>query len=245
ILEATCERHGDEWVINGRKRWPGNAVWCDYILVYARDVADKQVKAFVVEKDNPGYKATKIEQKVALRCVQNADIVLANCRVGEGARLQNCNSFADVAKVLTGTRNMVAWSSLGHGVAAYDIALNYAQRRVQFGRPIAKNQMIQAALVEMLAEVTAMQLYCIRLGRLIDDGQMSDTMASLAKYFCTVKPRHVCRMARDILAGNGILLDFHVMRHMCDMEALLTYEGTAQIQTLLVGRDITGQSAFT
>ena len=244
ILEATCERQGDEWVINGRKRWPGNAVWCDYILVYARDVADKQVKAFVVEKDNPGYKATKIEQKVALRCVQNADIVLANCRVAEGARLQNCNSFADVAKVLTGTRNMVAWSSLGHGVAAYDIALNYAQRRVQFGRPIAKNQMIQAALVEMLAEVTAMQLYCIRLGRLIDEGKMSETMAALSKYFCTVKARHVCRLARDVLGGNGITLDFHVMRHLCDMEALITYEGTVEMQTCIVGRHITGQSAF-
>jgi glutaryl-CoA dehydrogenase len=147
--------------------------------------------------------------------------------------------------VLKGTRNTVAWASAGHGVAAYDIALTYAQRRTQFGRPIAKDQLIQSMLVEILGEVTAMQLYCIRLGRLIDDGKMSDTMASLAKYFCTVKARHVCRMARDILGGNGILLDFHVMRHMCDMEALLTYEGTAEIQALLVGRDITGQSAFT
>jgi glutaryl-CoA dehydrogenase len=176
--------------------------------------------------------------------VQNADITLTDCRVSEDARLANCNSFADVARVLKGTRNTVSWASAGHGLAAYDIALNYAQRRTQFGRPIAKNQLIQSMLVEMLGEVTAMQLYCIRLGRLIDDGQMSDTMASLAKYFCTVKARHVCRMARDILGGNGILLDFHVMRHMCDMEALLTYEGTAEIQTLIVGRDITGQSAF-
>jgi glutaryl-CoA dehydrogenase len=176
--------------------------------------------------------------------VQNADITLINCRVSEDARLQNCNSFADVARVLKGTRNTVAWGSAGHGVAAYDIALNYAQRRTQFGRPIAKNQMIQSMLVEMLGEVTAMQLYCIRLGRLIDDGKMSDTMASLAKCFCTVKARHVCHLARDVLGGNGILLDFHVMRHACDMEALVTYEGTAQIQTLIVGRDITGQSAF-
>ena len=131
--------------------------------------------------------------------MQNADITLTDCRVSEDARLQNCNSFADVAKVLKGTRNTVAWASAGHGVAAYDIALNYAQRRTQFGRPIAKNQMIQSVLVEMLGEVTAMQLYCIRLGRLIDDGKMSDTMASLAKYFCSVKARHVCRLARDVL----------------------------------------------
>ncbi len=244
ILEATARRDGGEWVINGRKRWPGNAVWCDVIVVFARDTQDRQVKAFVVEKDNPGYTASKIEGKVSLRMVQNADITLANCRVSEDARLQNCNSFADVARVLKGTRNTVAWGSAGHGVAAYDIALNYAQRRTQFGRPIAKNQMIQSMLVEMLGEVTAMQLYCIRLGRLIDDDKMSDTMASLAKYFCSVKALHVCRLARDILGGNGILLDFHVMRHLCDMEALITYEGTAEIQTLIVGRDITGQSAF-
>jgi glutaryl-CoA dehydrogenase len=244
ILEATARRDGSEWVIDGRKRWPGNAVWCDVIVVFARDTDDGQVKAFVVEKDNPGYAASKIEGKVSLRLVQNADITLINCRVSEDARLQNCNSFADVARVLKGTRNTVAWGSAGHGVAAYDIALNYAQRRTQFGRPIAKNQMIQSMLVEMLGEVTAMQLYCIRLGRLLDDGKMNDTRASLAKYFCSVKARHVCRLARDILGGNGILLDFHVMRHLCDMEALVTYEGTAEIQTLIVGRDITGQSAF-
>jgi glutaryl-CoA dehydrogenase len=244
MLETTARRDGGEWVLNGRKRWIGNAVWCDVIVVFARDTQDGQVKAFVVEKDNPGYAASKIKGKVSLRIVQNADITLTNCRVFDDARLRNCNSFADAARVLKGTRNTVSWAAAGHGVAAYDIALNYAQRRVQFGRPIAKNQMIQSMLVEMLGEVTATQLYCIRLGRLIDDGKMSDTMASLAKRFCTVKARHVCRIARDILGGNGILLDYHVMRHMCDMEALLTYEGTAEIQTLLVGRDITGQSAF-
>jgi glutaryl-CoA dehydrogenase len=243
-LEATAKREGDEWVINGRKRWPGNAVWCDYIVVYARDVADKQVKAFVVEKDNPGYKATKIQGKVSLRMVQNADITLTNCRVPESARLQNCNSFKDCAKVLMGTRNTVAWASLGNAVAAYDIALTYAQRRMQFGRPIAKSQMVQSMLVSMLGDVTAMQLYCIRLGRLIDDGKLEETMAALAKYYCSVKGREVCRVARDVLGGNGITLDFHVIRHMCDMESLVTYEGTAEIQSLIVGRDITGQSAF-
>jgi glutaryl-CoA dehydrogenase len=244
ILETTCRREGDEWVIDGRKRWPGNAVWCDYIVVYARDVADKQIKAFVVEKNNPGYKATKIQQKFSLRIVQNADITLTNCRVSEDARLQRCNSFKDVAKVLAGTRNSVSWGALGNAVAAYDIALTYAQRRTQFGKPIAKTQMIQSMLVQMLGDVTAMQLYCIRLGRLIDEGKVEETMAALTKYFCTVKARDVCRLARDILGGNGITLDFHVMRHLCDMEALVTYEGTAEVQTLIVGRHITGQSAF-
>src|SRR6516225_5259144 len=131
-LEATARRDGSEWVLNGRKRWIGNAVWCDVIVVYARDREDGKVKAFVVEKDNPGYAASKIEGKVSLRMVQNADITLTDCRVPEDARLQNCNSFADVARVLKGTRNTVSWASAGHGVAAYDIALNYAQRRKQF-----------------------------------------------------------------------------------------------------------------
>jgi glutaryl-CoA dehydrogenase len=243
-LETTARRDGDSWVLDGRKRWPGNAVWCDVVVVFARDVEDRQVKAFVVEKDDPGYTATKIGGKVALRIVQNADIVLEEVRLPDDRRLVNCNSFADVAKVLMGTRNMVAWSSTGHAVAAYELALTYAQRRVQFGKPIAKVQLVQAPLVEMLGELTAMQLYCIRLGRLIDAGQMTDTMAALAKYFCSVKARHVCRLARDILGGNGITLDFHVIRHLCDMEALVTYEGTAEIQTLIVGRDVTGLSAF-
>ncbi|HWG27579.1 acyl-CoA dehydrogenase family protein [Actinospica sp.] len=243
-LETTARRDGENWVINGRKRWPGNAVWCDLIVVFARDVEDGRIKSFVVRRDDPGFHATKIDGKMALRMVQNADILLDDVRVSEDRRLAGCASFADVAKVLTGTRNMVAWASTGHAVAAYEIALTYARRRVQFGKPIAATQLIQAKLVEMLGEVTAMQLYCIRLGRLIDEGRMTDTMAALAKYFCSVKARHVCRLARDILGGNGITLEFHIMRHLCDMEALVTYEGTAEIQALIVGREVTGLGAF-
>jgi glutaryl-CoA dehydrogenase len=243
-LEATARRDGESWVISGRKRWPGNAVWCDLIVVFARDVEDGRVKAFVVDKDDPGFHTAKIDGKMALRMVQNADILLDDVRVPEDRRLPGCASFADVAKVLTGTRNMVAWASTGHAVAAYEIALTYARRRVQFRKPIAATQLIQAKLVEMLGEVTAMQLYCIRLGRLIDEGRMTDTMAALAKYYCSVKARHVCRLARDILGGNGITLEFHIMRHLCDMEALVTYEGTAEIQSLIVGREVTGHGAF-
>ena len=197
-----------------------------------------------MEKDNPGYAATKIGGKMTLRIVQNADITLTDCRVSEDARLQNCNNFKDVAKVLAGTRNSIAWNSAGHAVASYEIALNYALRRKQFGKPIAKNQMIQSTLVDMLGDLTAMQLYIIRMGRLIAEGKVEETMAALAKYYCTVRARNVCRLARDILGGNGVTLDFHVMRHLCDMEALITYEGTAEIQSLIVGRHITGQSAF-
>ena len=243
-LESTATLDGDTWILNGRKRWPGNATWCDVIVVFARDTADGTVKGFVVEKDDPGYSATKIDGKVSLRMVQNADIVLDDVRVPDDRRLVHCNGFPDVAKVLMGTRNMVAWSSAGHAVAAYEIALTYAQRRIQFGQPIAQRQLIQSQLVQMLADVTAMQLYCIRLGRLLDEGEVTDTMAALAKYYCSVKARDVCRQARDILGGNGITLEFHVMRHLCDMEALVTYEGTAEIQSLIVGREVTGSGAF-
>jgi glutaryl-CoA dehydrogenase len=147
--------------------------------------------------------------------------------------------------VLDGTRNVVAWGALGHAVAAYEIAVGYASERTQFGKPLVGFQMIQQKLVTMLADLTAMQLYCLRLGRLIEEGTFSDTIAALAKLHNTVKAREICRTAREILGGNGLLLENHVVRHMADMEALYTYEGTAEIQTLIVGRDITGVGAFT
>ncbi|MFI5099462.1 MAG: acyl-CoA dehydrogenase family protein [Actinomycetes bacterium] len=243
-LETTARRDGDEWVLDGQKRWIGNGSIADIVVVWARDTEDRQVKGFVVEQGNTGYQASVIEGKVALRSVWNAQIQLTGCRVPETNRLQNARSFKDAGAVMTGTRNTVAWGSLGHAVAAYEIALAYAKERQQFGKPLVGFQMIQQKLVTMLCEVTAMQLYCLRLGRLIEDGGFTDTIAALAKLNNTVKARAVCRMAREILGGNGILLDYHVVRHMADMEALYTFEGTAEIQTLIVGRDITGVSAF-
>jgi glutaryl-CoA dehydrogenase len=243
-LETTARRDGDEWVLDGEKRWIGNGTIADVVVVWARDTADQKVKGFLVEKGTPGYEASVIEGKMSLRSVWNADIHLRDCRVPEANRLPGAQSFKDAGRVLTGTRNTVAWASLGHAVAAYEIALTYAQQRTQFGKPLVGFQMIQQKLVGMLAEVTAMQLYCLRLGRLIEEGRFTDTIAALAKLNNTVKARDVCRSAREILGGNGILLDYHVVRHMADMEALYSYEGTAEIQTLLVGREITGVSAF-
>jgi glutaryl-CoA dehydrogenase len=243
-LETTARRDGDEWVLDGQKRWIGNGTIADVVVVWARDTTDGQVKGFLVEKGTPGFVASVIEGKVALRSVWNADITLTGCRVPETHRLAEARSFKDTGRVLTGTRNTVAWGSLGHAVAAYEIALAYAKERKQFGKPLVSFQMIQDKLVAMLCEVTAMQLYCLRLGHLIQAGKFTDTIAALAKLNNTVKARDVCRMAREILGGNGILLDYHVVRHMADMEALYTFEGTAEIQTLIVGRDITGVGAF-
>ncbi len=243
-LEASARRDGDEWVLDGQKRWIGNGSIADVVVVWARDTEDGQVKGFLVEKGTPGFEASVMEGKVALRSVWNAQIQLTGCRVRDGNRLAAARSFKDAGTVLSGTRNTVAWASLGHAVAAYEIALSYAKERMQFGKPLVSFQLIQDKLVRMLCEVTAMQLYCLRLGRLIEDGRFTDTIAALAKLNNTVKAREVCRLAREVLGGNGILLDYHVVRHMADMEALYTYEGTAEIQTLLVGRDITGVGAF-
>jgi glutaryl-CoA dehydrogenase len=243
-LETSARRDGADWVLDGEKRWIGNGSIADLVVVWARDTADGQVKGFLVEKGTEGFEASVIEGKLALRSVWNADIRLTGCRVPDSNRLTGARSFKDVGRVLTGTRNTVAWAALGHAIAAYEISLAYAKDRRQFGKPLVGFQMIQSKLVAMLCEVTAMQLYCLRLGRLIEEGRFTDTIAALAKLNNTVKARDVCRMAREILGGNGILLENHVMRHMADMEALHTYEGTAEIQTLVVGRDITGTSAF-
>ena len=173
-----------------------------------------------------------------------AEIALNDLRVPEENRLPGARTFKDAGRVLAGTRNAVAWGALGHATAAYEIAAAYCEQRRQFGKPLVSFQIVQDRLVKMLAEVTAMQLYCLRLGRLIEEGRLTDTIAALAKMNNTRKARQVCWEARDLLGGNGILLDFHVARHMADMEALHTYEGTETIQTLIVGKDITGVSAF-
>jgi glutaryl-CoA dehydrogenase len=243
-LETTARRDGDTWVIDGRKKWIGNGTVADVVVVWARDVAEGQVKGFLVERDTAGYDARRIDGKGSLRAVWQAEITLSGVQVPEADRLPGANSFRDTARVLAGTRNAVAWGALGHATAAYEIALSYCSERTQFGKPLTSFQITQDRLVKMLAEVCSMQLYCLRLGRLIEEGSLTDTIAAIAKMNNTRKARQVVAEARDLLGGNGILLDFHVMRHMADMEALHTYEGTETIQTLIVGRDITGASAF-
>jgi glutaryl-CoA dehydrogenase len=243
-LEASATRDGDTWIINGRKRWIGNGTIADVVVVWARDSADGKVKGFLIPKGTTGYIARRMEGKGSLRAVWQAEIELDDVRVSESNRLPRARSLADAAAVLAGTRQTVAWSALGHATAAYDIAMAYCRDRVQFGKPLVGFQIVQQRLVRMLADVCGMQLYCLRLGRLIEEGRMSDTIAALAKMHNTSKARAVIADARDLLGGNGILIDYHVMRHMADMEAIHTYEGTETIQTLIVGRDITGVGAF-
>ncbi|TMM42445.1 MAG: acyl-CoA dehydrogenase [Actinobacteria bacterium] len=243
-LETSARRDGDEWVINGQKKWIGNGTLADVVVVWARDTDTKQVKGFLVEKGTPGYDAVRIDGKGSLRAVWQAQITLTDMRVPEDHRLPGATSFKDAGRVLAGTRNAVAWAALGHATAAYEIAAAYCSQRKQFGKPLVAFQIVQDRLVKMLAEICSMQLYCLRLGRLIEEGRLTDTIAAIAKMNNTRKARQVIWEARDLLGGNGILLDFHVIRHMADIEAIHTYEGTETIQTLLVGRDITGVGAF-
>ena len=243
-LETSARREGDTWVIDGAKRWIGNGTIADVAVVWARSTEDGQVKGFLVETDTPGYEAAVIGGKGAARAVWQADIRLDGVRVPESARLPGATTFKDAGRVLVTTRGTVAWGALGHAMAAYDIALTYAKQRHQFGRPLASFQIVQERLVRMLAEVTSMQLYCMQLARLADAGQVTDTIAGLAKFNNTRKARQVIAEARDLLGGNGILLSSHVIRHMSDIEVLHTFEGTETMQALIVGRDITGIGAF-
>ncbi|GAA5073808.1 acyl-CoA dehydrogenase family protein [Lysobacter panacisoli] len=243
-LTTTAKRDGDSWILNGQKKWIGNATWGDLTIIWARDLDDGQVKGFIVENATPGFHVEKILHKMALRVVQNGLITLENCRVSESDRLQNANSFKDTARVLATTRAGVAWESVGCARGAYEHALRYAQRRVQFGRPIGSFQLVQDLLFRMLCNITSTQALCLRLSQLQDQGLMRDEHASLAKGVCTVRMRETVGWARELLGGNGILLDHQVGRFVADAEALYSYEGTREMNALIVGRAITGFSAF-
>lgn len=243
-LGTTCRQEGDEWVLNGQKKWIGNATFADVTIIWARDEASDQVKGFLVRKGNPGFKAEKIENKMALRTVQNALITMTDCRIPESDRLQKCDSFKDTAKVLRMTRAGVAWQAVGCARGAYEAALKYTKKREQFGKPIASYQLVQNHLVEMVSNLTAMQTLCYRLSELQDEGLLTDEHASLAKVFCSMRTRDIVSQAREVMGGNGILLEYDVARFVADAEAIYSYEGTKEINSLIVGRAITGYSAF-
>jgi len=244
-LTTTCRQDGGEWVIDGQKKWIGNATFADYIIIWARDAADGQVKGFVVEKGTAGLSTTKMKDKIALRVVQNAYITLDGVRVPESSRLQRATSFRQTAAVLRLTRAGVAWQAVGCAMGAYEHALAYAKEREQFGRPIAGFQLVQDLLVRMLGNITASACLCTRLAQLQAAGEAADEHSALAKAFCTVRMRESVGYARELLGGNGILLEHQVGRFVADAEAIYSYEGTREINTLVVGRAITGLSAFT
>ena len=243
-LATTARRDGDSWVLDGEKKWIGNASFADLVIIWARDTEDGQVKGFVVEKGTEGMTFDLQRDKIALRVVQNATIRLAGVRVPDANRLAEANSFKDTARVLRITRASVAWMATGCARGAYEHALRYTGERQQFGRPIAGFQLVQDLLVRMLSNVTASTAVCTRVSQLQDAGVMRDEHASLAKAFSTVRMRETVGWAREVLGGNGILLEHHVGRFVADAEALYSYEGTREVNTLIVGRAITGIGAF-
>ena len=243
-LETSARRDGDEYVLNGQKKWIGNGSIADHVIIWARG-EDGNVGGYVVDKGTPGYEATAMTGKTALRAVWQAEITLDDVRVPAENRLAECHSFKDVSRVLDRTRYTVAWRALGLATASYELALAHARQREQFGQPIAGYQLVQDKLARMLAEITSMQLMCWRLSKLADSGRMTAAMASLAKMNHAAKARAIVADARDILGGDGILLEHHVARHHADMEAIFTFEGTDSVQALIVGREVTGLSAIT
>ena len=244
-LTTTAKREGDTWVLNGQKRWIGNAPWCDISIIWARDLADNQVKGFIVEnKTTPGFSVEKIQNKIALKVVQNGQITLKDCRVPEENRLQLDKSFRDTARVLRLTRYLVGWEATGCQMGAYEHAVKYAQERLQFGKPIGSFQLVQDLLAKMLSNITACQCMVVRTAQLDAEGKLTDQHAALAKAFTTTRMRETVAWARELLGGNGIVVDYNVARYFADAEALYSYEGTYQMQHLIVGKAITGLSAF-
>ena len=243
-MRTVAKRDGDTWILDGAKKWIGNATFADYVVVWARDVDDNHVKGFVVEKGTPGFVPEKIQGKTAFRIVENAEITLTGVRVPEANRLQGINGFRDVAEILRATRGGVAWQALGVMIGAYEAALAYAQERKQFGRPIARFQLVQDLLVKSLGNITASWGMLVQLARLQDAGIFKDEHSSLAKAFVTSRMREVVAWSREIFGGNGIVLGYDVARFFADAEAIYSFEGTREMNTLIVGKAITGQSAF-
>ncbi|MGV8851207.1 MAG: acyl-CoA dehydrogenase family protein [Rhodoglobus sp.] len=243
-LQTVAKRDGDNWIINGAKRWIGNGSISDVTIVWARDEADNQVKGFIVPTSTPGYSATRIENKMALRIVQNADIVLENVVVPEANRLQKSQSFRETAAVLRLTRAEVAWAAVGNSIGAYEAAVKYANDRIQFGKPIGSHQLVQEHLAKSLGNITASIGMVTRVSEMLDEGTQKDEHAALAKEYTTSRMRETVAWCRELLGGNGIVLDYGVMRHFADAEAIYSYEGTREMNTLIVGRAITGKAAF-
>ena len=243
-METTATREGDDWVLDGAKRWIGNGSFADHVCVWARDTSDDTIKAFIVDRDTAGFSSRVIDNKIALRIVQNANIDLNQVRVPESARLAGANTFEDINALLAQSRVWVAWQAVGVQFAAYDLALAYSLERQQFGKPIASFQLTQQKLVRLLENATASLGTMVRIAQLQDAGRLRPEHAAMAKASCSERMRQSVALARSLFGGNGITTDYGIARVFADSEAVYTYEGSYEINILVVGRAITGISAF-
>lgn len=244
-METTATRDGDDWVLTGRKRWIGNAAISDVLLVVAKDAADGAAKIFVVPRDAPGVSVDDIRGKIALRMVRNGDIRLDAVRVPESARLQRIDSFRDVSRILAQLRYVIGWNAAGMQTGAYEAALRYALGRQQFGRPIAGFQLVQEKLARMLGNASSTLALAVRLTELKRRGELTDAVAAMAKSWAADRVRETVALGREIAGAEGIRVQHDVARFFADAEAVYTYEGTHEMNALIVGRAITGLSAFT
>lgn len=234
-----------DWIIDGEKRWIGGAGDADLLAVFARDAGDGQVKAFLVPRDAPGVTLTRIERKVSLRPMQNYTITLEGVRVPESARLQRVDSWRDVARVLRAMRSDVSWIATGLQAGALEAAVRYVREREQFGRPIGGFQLVQEKLARMLGNLTSSLSLVTALSLRQDAGEFADENSALAKMQTALLARETVALAREVIGGNGILLDYDAARFFADAEAVYSYEGTHEINALIVGRALTGEAAFT
>ena len=249
-LTTTCRREGDTWILNGQKKWIGNATFGDVIVIWARDEVSQQVKGFIVRTKHDdgthraGYEVETMRGKIAQRTVQNGLITLRGLRVPESDRLQNANSFAATQQVLGMARCGTAWQGVGCAMGAFEAALGYAQERTQFGKPIGAFQLVQVMLVKMVGNLTAILGMALQAARLQDAEGMRDERSALAKQYCAARCREVVGLARELMGGNGILLQHGAARLFADAEAIYSYEGSNEINSLIVGRALTGIGAF-
>lgn len=243
-LKTIATKVDGGWVIEGQKRWIGNSTFADVLVIFARNTSTNEINGFIIKKGAPGLQATKIENKIGLRMVQNGDILLNKVFVPDEDRLPGVNSFQDTNKVLAVSRVMVAWQPIGISMGVYDVCLRYLKERKQFGAPLAAFQINQQKLVQMLSNIQAMILLGWRLCKLYGSGKMTPGQASLAKSWITLRARETASLGRELLGGNGILTDFLVAKAFCDLEPIYTYEGTYDINTLVTGREITGIASF-
>jgi glutaryl-CoA dehydrogenase len=241
-LRTRATREGGDYVLNGHKLWITNGELADVAVIWAR--TEGGIRAFLVEKGTPGFEAYPIRRKYSMRASVTSGLVLDAVRVPGDSLLPGTDGLKAALMCLNEARYGIAWGAVGAAMACYDIVLDYAKSRIQFGVPIASFQLVQQKLVKMLAEITKAQLLCIQLGRLKESGQARHTHVSLAKMNNVSEALKIARTARDILAANGITLDYHVIRHMLNLESVYTYEGTHDIHILSIGRDITGYDAF-
>jgi glutaryl-CoA dehydrogenase len=243
-MQTTATRDGDEWVLEGSKRWIGNGTIAEVILVWARDVEDGQIKGFLVERGTPGLTTTLIENKLAARIVENADIELRGVRIPAANHLPGTRTFSDTNALLCESRVWVAWQAVGQQFAAIDVARAYALERQQFGRPIASFQLIQEQLARMVGNATMSLSLLVQIARVQEAGRLTMDQAALAKASTTLRMRETVALGRAMLGGNGVSVDFEMAKIFADAEGIYSWEGSYEVNALLVGRALTGISAF-